>query len=134
VFEIQIGKFLAGSRRSFSKPGANVGTQPLESLKMGCSTRVVNITNGRHLKRSQARGRVEQCLSAWVEEGYTIRDLTLQETIAARNKREPIPFSEIPRLRFEDPYLHKESGLMTREATQFGKGNYCFLPIAKESA
>lgn len=52
-------------------------------------------------------GRVAQCISAWVEEGITIRDLTLRECIAARSMQsrlqEPFPASEIPGVVFEAP-------------------------------
>ena len=56
-------------------------------------------------------GRVERafdmCAIAWVEEGVTVRNLTLQEAIIARNTRarllEPMPYAELPGIRFDPP-------------------------------
>jgi hypothetical protein len=58
------------------------------------------------LKRNQARGRIDNCLSAWVEKGYSIRDLLPEERWAARinradkeqadAKHSPMPFAELP--------------------------------------
>jgi len=49
--------------------------------------KVLNISTNQRIKRSQARNRVEQCLSAWVEDGLSIRDLTLAERVAARSEQ-----------------------------------------------
>jgi len=69
---------------------------------MAKRTRVFNLTAKRYLKRNQAIGRVEQCLSVWVEEGSSIRDLTLREIVTARSEKTrkcaPIPFAELPGL------------------------------------
>lgn len=70
-------------------------------------TRVFNISRGFRLRFNQARKAVENCACAWVEHGVSIRDLTLSESIAARNQqakdREPLPYSEIHGLRYEPP-------------------------------
>ncbi|WP_035350851.1 hypothetical protein [Edaphobacter aggregans] len=47
--------------------------------------KVLNLTTGRRIRRSQAAGRVEQCISAWVEDRISIRDLSLSEVVAARS-------------------------------------------------
>jgi hypothetical protein len=65
---------------------------------MGSHGKVINLTNGWRIKRSQASNRVDQCLSEWVEEGFSIRDLTLSETVIRRSEqariREELPFAE----------------------------------------
>lgn len=54
---------------------------------MSSHARVLNVTNGCRIKRSQALGRIEHCISVWVEEGFAIRDLSLPERIQARAKQ-----------------------------------------------
>jgi hypothetical protein len=70
--------------------------------KMACHTKVLNISSNRRIKRRQAIGRVEHCVSAWVEFGFSIRDLSLAESIAKRNEqatmREPLEWAECPGL------------------------------------
>lgn len=72
---------------------------------MSSHARVLNVTNGCRIKRSQALGRIEHCISTWVEEGFTIRDLSLAERVQARTKqtndREPLALAEIPGLIFQ---------------------------------
>ena len=74
---------------------------------MSNNQRVLNTTRGFSLKHKQACRAVENCSAAWVEYGVSIRDLTLVESIAARNaqvkKREPIPMVEIPGVIFKPP-------------------------------
>lgn len=74
---------------------------------MSKAPRILNLTRGFHLKRSQAERAIENCAAVWVEEGKTIRDVTLAEAIALRNRqtkaREPLAFSEIHGLRFQPP-------------------------------
>lgn len=53
---------------------------------MGANARVINLTTGARIKRSQARGRVENCISVWVSEGFTIRDLTLAQMVQKRSE------------------------------------------------
>lgn len=69
--------------------------------------RVLNVTRGYSLKRKQALKAIENCAAAWVEVGVSIRDLTLAESIAARNEqarlREPLAYAEIHGLRFDPP-------------------------------
>src|SRR5579875_1076831 len=52
---------------------------------MASHTKVLNISSGLRIKRSQAYRRIEQCVSEWVEDGVSIRDLTVAEMIAARS-------------------------------------------------
>lgn len=82
---------------------------------MASNKRILNLSTKRTLKRSQAIGRVEQCISAWVkkgEDGYVpneerIRDLSLAESIALRSKQaresEELDRSELPGLTFKPP-------------------------------
>ena len=69
--------------------------------------RVLNVTRGYSLKRRQALKAIENCAATWVEVGVSIRDLTLAESIAARNEqarlREPLAYAEIHGLRFDPP-------------------------------
>lgn len=74
-------------------------------LIMTKNKRIFNISRGYSLKRGAAERAISECSAAWVEEGVSIRNLTLAESIAARNEQarvaEPLPFAEIPGLRFE---------------------------------
>jgi hypothetical protein len=67
--------------------------------------RVLNVTRGYHLKRTHAERAIDACSAVWVEYGVSIRNLTLAESIAARNdqarRREPLPFAEIHGLKYE---------------------------------
>lgn len=74
---------------------------------MAEDTRILNITRGFRLKRSQAYRAIENGACAWVEVGVSVRDLTLAESIAVRNEqarlREPLEWAEIPGLMFDGP-------------------------------
>lgn len=74
---------------------------------MAQDPRVLNITRGFRLKRSQAYRAIENGACAWVDVGVSLRDLTLAESIAYRNEqarmREPLEWAEIPGLVFEGP-------------------------------
>ena len=74
---------------------------------MASHTKVVNLTSGNRIKRNQALGRVEQCISEWVEENVSIRDLTLKESIARRSEQarlnERLAKAEIPGTVFDPP-------------------------------
>ena len=75
--------------------------------------RILNVTRGFTLKHKQALRAIEQCACAWVIFGESIRDLTLAESIAARNhqaaERETLPEAEIPGVTFQPPqYATKE--------------------------
>lgn len=90
---------------------------------MASHARVLNLTNGCTLKKSQALRRVEQCISTWIVEGYEIRDLSLQERVQARSiqaqLRESLPFAEIPGIKVTGiPNIQLERKLAF-EATQF---------------
>lgn len=69
------------------------------------NSRIYNVSRGFSLKHKQALRAIENCAATWVEFGVSIRDLTLAESIAARNAqaqaREPLASVEIPGLRFE---------------------------------
>ena len=96
-------------------------------LIMTKNRRVFNITRGYSLKRGAAERAIHECSAVWVEEGVSIRSLTLAESIAARNEQarraEPLPFAEIPGLRFEPtlsgtPATRRER-LLTWQAHEF---------------
>jgi len=94
---------------------------------MASNTKVTNLTGGRRIKRSQAIGRVEHCVSVWVEYGISIRDLTLAESIAARSAQTKLypspPFAEQPGLVYRVPdYMqaaHRRSLQLIGAANQF---------------
>lgn len=68
---------------------------------------VQNITRGYAVKLRQALRGIENCACTWVVEGESIRDLTLAESIAARNEqaklREPLAYHELPGIEFRPP-------------------------------
>ncbi len=80
---------------------------------MSQSPRVLNITRQYHLKPSQAQRAIDQCAAEWVEQGVSIRDLTLPESISKRNEqaklRDPLPGMEIPGLIFKPPAYAAQS-------------------------
>lgn len=88
---------------------------------------VLNISRGYRLRLNQARKSVENCASAWVEYGQSIRDLTLSESISARaqqaKNREPMPYAEVFGLKFDPPIgtagAEWQSRLLAYEATLF---------------
>ncbi len=96
---------------------------------MSKDTRVLNVTRGFHLRFNQACRAVENCACEWVEVGVSVRSLTLQESIAARAKqaanREPLPFSELPNLRYEPQArgerAYWESRVLSYEAAIFAQ-------------
>lgn len=69
------------------------------------NSRVLNISRGFTLKYKQALRAIENCAAAWVDPGQSIRDVSLAESIAMRNKqaanREPLPNIELPGLIYE---------------------------------
>ena len=68
-------------------------------------SRILHVDRGCYYRRGQALKGIENCAFAWVEEGVSIRNLTLAESIVARNEqanmREPLPYAELPHLRYE---------------------------------
>jgi hypothetical protein len=67
---------------------------------------VFNVTRQCWFKIGQALKGIENCAFGWVEEGKTIRDLTLAEAVNLRNERallrsEPLPYHEIPGIIYE---------------------------------
>jgi len=93
---------------------------------MNGNARVYHV-RGFTLKYKQALRGIEQCAFAWVEPGRMIRDMTIAESIAARNAqaqlRQELPQSEIPGLRFQPPAkdaaLWEERFDLLRQAGQF---------------
>jgi hypothetical protein len=88
-------------------------------------TKVLNLTTGCRIKRSQAVNRIEQCTSEWVETGFSIRDLTLAESIQFRSNqarlRAPLSSPELPGLRYAPPatenthtFLNNRRSLITQ--------------------
>ena len=75
--------------------------------QMASNSKILNVTTNRYVKRNQALGRVAECISIWVEEGVSIRDLTLREMVAARSVQarmnEPVAGIEIPGIIFQPP-------------------------------
>ena len=94
---------------------------------MSQDTRILNLTRGFRLKRNQAIRAIEQCACAWVVPNESIRDLTLAESIAARNKqaaeRELLDTAELPGLVFQPPIGAQAAYALERrtafEADQF---------------
>ena len=86
-------------------------------------TRIRNITRGFTLKRNQAIQAIENCAAAWVTPGETIRDLTLAESIAARNQqasqREPLPLAELHGCIFEPPANKPRNYQLISDANKF---------------
>lgn len=72
---------------------------------MSGNSRVQNVSRGYSMKFRQALKAIEACACAWVEYGVSVRDLSLSESIAARNEqsqlREPLPLAEIHGLKYE---------------------------------
>lgn len=102
--------------------------------------RVHNTFDGTMPKLSRAKRLVELCVYAWVEEGVSIRKLTLAESITARSEkartdeiianeqarlREPLPYAEIFGLSFEPPKsgeaAMKQEARLTWMASSFVK-------------
>ena len=79
------------------------------------------------MKHKQALRAIEQCSACWVEYGVSVRDLSLKESIAARNEQarlaEPLPFAEIPGIKFDPPAsgleMAQQSKLLAYEAGLF---------------
>jgi len=72
---------------------------------MNNNTRVFNETRRFWTKHKQAAQAVENCACAWIVFGASVRDLTLAESIAARNlqaaSRDPLPSAELLGLWYE---------------------------------
>lgn len=88
-------------------------------ISMAQTFKVRNLSRGLHWKFRRAEKAVCECACAWVEYGVTVRDLTLQESIAARNvqaaTREPLDYAEIPGIIFSG----KTDYSLIRAAHQF---------------
>ena len=91
------------------------------------SARVLNLTTKCYLKVRQAEGRIENCVSEWVVQGKSIRDLTLAQIVQRRSiqarLQEPIPFAELPGLIFKpaqkDQALTRQGFALLKQANQF---------------
>lgn len=94
---------------------------------MSTNERILNVTRGYSMRAKQALRGIENCSLAWVEYGVSVRDLTLRESIVARNEqarlRAPLPLSELPNVVFEspNPAAHRESRRLAFEAMQFAE-------------
>jgi hypothetical protein len=69
--------------------------------------RILNSTKGYAISRKQALRAIENCVAAWDVPNKSIRDLTLAESIAARNiqsaNRDPLDYAELPGITFKPP-------------------------------
>ena len=55
---------------------------------MASVVRIANLSRpGYYMKMGKALRAIEACACVWVEEGVSVRDLTLEESLAARNKQ-----------------------------------------------
>jgi len=95
---------------------------------MNINSRIYNVSREYYIKRKQAlKGIDRDCTLAWVVEGESVRDLTLAESIAARNEqarlRDPLPYAEMFGLRFEGPKSSEDGkrnrNMMVWEASRF---------------
>lgn len=88
---------------------------------MASHFRVVNLSNGFRLKPAHALRAIEQCSAEWVEQGVSIRNLSLAESICKRNEMaknsEPLPYSEVAGITFKGP-LPNDFNLI-RQAHEF---------------
>lgn len=89
---------------------------------------VFNVTKQCYVRYSRAlKSMKEACATTWVEEGVSIRDLTLAESIIARNEqariREPLADEEIRGLQFTPPtngaQAYRDSKRLAWDANQF---------------
>ena len=93
------------------------------------TSRVLNLTTKCYLKIRQAEGRIEHCVSEWVVQGKSIRDLTLAQMVQKRSviakSQEPMPFAEIPGLRYEPSNLAqtRQSWPLIAEANRLAAQN-----------
>jgi hypothetical protein len=94
--------------------------EPSPYSQMNSNARVINVSRGYSMKYKQACHAVDQCSAIWLESGKSIRDLTLAESIAARNEqaklREALPLSEIPGLRYQAPESKRDSDFWEKRA------------------
>lgn len=97
---------------------------------MSNNKRIRNVTRGYWLKQNQALGAIEACAAFWVDpddHSKGIRDLTLAESIAARNEqarmRGSLPYVEVHGLKYEPPAgterTHYQGRLLAYEASLF---------------
>lgn len=92
--------------------------------------RIQNITTGYWLRPSHADRAIAECSACWVEYGKTIRNLTLTESIAARNEqarmREPLEMAELHGVRYEPAEgfneQHNRGRQLAFEANKFAAG------------
>ena len=93
------------------------------------TTRVLNISTGLHHKLSQAENWIADGSHAWVERFKKIRALSLQERVTKRSElaklHSPMPFAEIPGLRYEPSNLAqtRQSWPLIAEANRLAAQN-----------
>ena len=72
---------------------------------MAKTHRVFNVSRGIRLKLKQAETAVDVCAAVWVVFGVSIRDVSVAEAIALRNRRaaglERLEYAELPGLVYE---------------------------------
>lgn len=81
---------------------------------MASHSKILNISKNCKIKRSQAIHRIAGGVAVWVEEGFSIRELTLPERLAARaqsaeTERFGNMLNELPGLKWEPPTAERYS-------------------------
>ena len=104
---------------------------------MSQDTRILNITRNFRLKRNQALRAIEQCACAWVEVNVSVRDLTIAESIQARNKqaaeRELLDASELPDITFKPPIGAEAAYRQERRLAYDGRTIYAAYQKAQQA-
>ncbi len=93
------------------------------------NNRVTHTGRGYTMKYKSALKGIFNCALAWVDEGISVRDLTLAEAIQSRNEqarlREPLEYAELPGIVFRPPIgqekANQESAVLVYEAHQFAR-------------
>ena len=94
---------------------------------MASNTRIYNETRHYYMNRKQAAKAVENCACAWIQFGVSVRDLTLAESIVARNHqahdRVPLPMAEQPGIVYrpaeKDVAGYRQEIRLMRDANEF---------------
>jgi hypothetical protein len=93
---------------------------------MASHTRVLNVTRNFRMKFRQAEKAVENCACQWEEYGVAVRDLTVAEAIAARNRqateqqRNVMPDAELPNRIFRYSKRPRDERKLVRRANVLG--------------
>lgn len=101
--------------------------------------KILNITNQCWYKRGHVERMLDDCSVGWLERGVSIRNLTPDESRAAKLNRiagsdwlnDPLPYRERPGLRFDPPSsgvpATRREGILAWEAHQASVGNFVWL-------